>query len=119
MSRQIARSKTQEVEEVKNLLMKYKALGVASLQKVRTAQLQELKKKIKHDVYLRVIKNALVLRAIAQCKEKSGLEQLEEHLSGSNIFLFTDLNPFKLVLLLNNNKVKATARAGDTFLKNS
>jgi len=113
MPRQIALEKTQEVEEVTTLLQQYRALGVASLEKVRTAQLQELKRKLESNAYFRVIKNALIRRAIAQCKDKPELEKLEEHLSGANIFLFTDLNPFKIVLLLEKSRVKATARAGD------
>jgi len=113
MPRQIALEKTQEVEEVTTLLQQYRALGVASLEKVRTAQLQELKRKLENNAYFRVIKNALIRRAIAQCKDKPELEKLEEHLSGANIFLFTDLNPFKIVLLLEKSRVKATARAGD------
>ena len=113
MSHQIALEKTQEVEETKDLLQKYRAVGVASLEKVRTAQLQELKRKLENNAYLRVVKNTLIRRAIAQCKDKPELEKLEEHLSGSNIYLFTNLNPFKLVLLLEKSRVKATARAGD------
>ena len=113
MPHQIALEKTQEVEEVTTLLQQYRALGIASLEKVRTAQLQELKRKLEKNAYFRVIKNALIRRAIDQCKDRPELEKLEEHLSGANIFLFTNLNPFKLVLLLEKSRVKATARAGD------
>jgi large subunit ribosomal protein L10 len=53
-------------------------------------------------------------RAVAEIKEeKAELEKLEEHLTGPNLYLFTNLNPFKLVLLLEKSRVKATARAGD------
>ena len=34
------------------------------------------------------------------------LKKLEEYLDGSNVYLFTDLNPFKLALLLERGKVK-------------
>ena len=34
-------------------------------------------------------------------------------MEGSNVFLFTDLNPFKLALLLERGKVKTTAKAND------
>jgi large subunit ribosomal protein L10 len=117
MSRQIALEKTQKIEEVKNLLQKYRAVGVASLKKVRAAQLQELKRKLQNDAHLRVIKNTLIRRAIAQCNEKPELKRLVEHLSGSNIYLFTDLNPFKMVSLLDKSRVMATARAGDVAVE--
>jgi large subunit ribosomal protein L10 len=105
--------KAEEVEEIKNLIQQYKAVGVASLQKVRAAQLQELRKKLEKSANLRVVKNTIVKRAIAECKEKPGIEKMEEHLSESNIFLFTNLNPFKLALLLEKSRVKTTAKAGD------
>jgi len=113
MSRQIVVQKAAEVEEVKKLVQNYKALGVASLQKVRAAQLQELKKKLKDIAHVQVIKNTLMKRALAELKDKPNLEKLEGFLRGSNIFLLTDLNPFKLALLLEKGRVKTTAKAGD------
>jgi len=113
MPRQIVVQKAEEVEEIKKLAQRHKALGVASLQKVRAAQLQELKKKLKDIAHVQVIKNTLMKRALAELKDKPNLEKLEGFLSGSNIFLFTDLNPFKLVLLLDRGRVKTTAKAGD------
>jgi large subunit ribosomal protein L10 len=52
-------------------------------------------------------------RALAESKEKPNLDKLEGLVVGSNIFLFTDLNPFKLALLLEKSRVRTTAKAGD------
>ena len=105
--------KAEAVQEMKDCLQQYSAVGVASLKKVRAAQLQELRRKLEESANFRVVKNTIIKRAIAECKDKPGLEKLEDQLAGSNIFLFTDLNPFKLVLLLEKNRVKTTAKAGD------
>ena len=88
-------------------------MGICSLQKVRASQLQELKKTMSGKVYLRVLKNTLMRIAIEELKQKD-LKKLEEYLEGSNVYLFTDLNPFNLALLLERGKVKTTAKAGDT-----
>ncbi len=111
--RQTTLAKAEAVEEVRDFLQQHNAVGVADLQKVRAAQLQELRRKLEKSAYIRVVKNTIMKRAIAECKEKPGLENLEEHLAGSNIFLFTNLNPFKLILLLEKSRVKTTAKAGD------
>jgi len=111
--RQVITEKAEEVEELKDLILRHRVLGAASLQKVRAAQLQELRRKLENSAHLRVVKNTIMKRAIVQCKEKPELEKFEENLSGPNVFLFTDLNPFKLALLLQKSKVKTTARAGD------
>jgi large subunit ribosomal protein L10 len=63
-------------------------------------------------VYLRVLKNTLMKLAIEEMN-KEDLKKLEEYLEGSNVYLFTDLNPFKLALLLERGKVKTTAKSGD------
>ncbi len=111
--RQILQQKAKEVEEIENVIRQYKVIALADLQKVRAAQLQELRKKLQNDAHLRVVKNTLVKRALDESKNKPNLDKLKDHLTGSRIFLFTDLNPFKLVLLLERSKVKTTAKAGD------
>ncbi len=111
--RRIPPEKTKKVSEVEDLIQQHKVIGVASLQKMRTAQLQELRRKLEDLAYLRVIKNTIIKRAIANCKEKPRLIELEKNISGSNIYLFTNINPFKLVLFLEKGRVKTTAKAGD------
>jgi large subunit ribosomal protein L10 len=63
-------------------------------------------------VYLRVLKNILIKIALEEM-ENEELKKLEAYLDGSNVYLFTDLNPFKLALLLERGKVKTTAKSGD------
>jgi large subunit ribosomal protein L10 len=113
MSRQIVVQKAAQVEEIKKLLDQYNALGVANLQKVRAAQLQEMKRKLKEVANVRVLKNTLMKRALADYENKPDIGKLEPMLNGSNIFLFTNLSPFKLSLLLEKGRVKTTAKAGD------
>jgi len=111
-SQQVLDAKSAEVEAIKDLLQEYKFIGVASLQKVRATQLQELKKNLSGKVYMRVLKNTLMKLAIDEIG-KENLQKLEAYLAGSNILLFTNLNPFKLALLLERGKVKTTAKSGD------
>ena len=112
-SQQILQDKIGEVEEIAELIRKHKVIGIASLQKVRAAQLQAFKKNLGGTVYMRVFKNTLVRRAVENCKEKPELGKLMEHLTGPNVYLLTDLNPFNLALTLEKGKVKTTAKSGD------
>lgn len=95
------------------MLNQYRVVVIANLQKVRASQIQELKKKLAKTLIIRVAKNTLIKRAIAKCEEKPKLKGLEKYLTGSNVLLFTDLNPFKIALLLERGKVKMAAKAGD------
>jgi large subunit ribosomal protein L10 len=111
-SQQVLEEKSTEVEAIKDILKEHKSIGIASLQKVRASQLQELKKSMAGKVYLRVLKNTLMRLAIEEMNQ-ADLKKLEVYLDGSNVYLFTDLNPFKLALLLERGKVKTTAKSGD------
>ena len=111
--RQSTLLKADKVKELKSFLSQYSAVGIASLEKVRSAQLQLLRKKLSKDACLRVVKNSLIERAVSENSDKSGIEKLEDHLTGPNLYLFTNLNPFKLVILLEKSRVNATARGGD------
>ncbi len=111
-SQQVLEAKSNEVQAIKEIFKEYKSIGIASLQKVRASQLQELKKSMAGKVYLRVLKNTLIKIALDELNQAE-LKKLEEYLEGSNVFLFTELNPFKLALLLERGKVKTTAKAND------
>ncbi len=111
-SQQVLEEKSSEIATIKDILKEYKSIGIASLKKVRASQLQELKKSMTGKVYLRVLKNTLIKLAIEEMNQAE-LKKLEAYLEGSNVFLFTDLNPFKLALLLERGKVKTTAKSGD------
>jgi len=112
-SEQVLQEKMNAVEEIAKLVGQHKVVGIASLQKLRAPQLQAFKKNLAGKVYMRVIKNTLMKLAIENCKDKPDLKKLEEHLTGPNVFLFTDLNPFNLALTLERGKVKTTAKSGD------
>ncbi|MGF3523032.1 MAG: 50S ribosomal protein L10 [Candidatus Bathyarchaeia archaeon] len=111
-SQLMLQEKSGEVEEIKALLKEYKSIGIASLQKVRATQLQELKKSLAGNVYMRVLKNTLMKIAIRELGDEK-LKKLEPFLEGSNVLLFTEINPFKLALLLERGKVKTIAKSGD------
>ncbi|MDR2707392.1 MAG: 50S ribosomal protein L10 [Nitrososphaerota archaeon] len=111
-SQQVLQQKTSEVGEIVDVLKDCNLIGIASLQKVRASQLQELKKSMKGQVTFKVLKNTLVKLALAEMK-KTELSQLEEYLEGPNVFMFTALNPFKLAILLDKGKVKTFAKSGD------
>jgi len=113
-SKEVPDWKLQEVRSLTDLIQSGRVLGCASLQKVRTAQLQELRRRFKKDVKFRVSKNNL-MRLAMQASEQArpGINKLADALEGPNIFLSTDLNPFRLSILLDKSRVKIFAKAGD------
>ena len=107
------RQKAENVKEIRAVIQKYQSIGIASLQKVRSTQLQELRRKLRDTAQIRVIKNSLIERAISDLPIPN-MDKLKEYVTGSNVFLFTNLNPFKLARLIEKSKVRVIAKVGDT-----
>ncbi len=114
MTRQVAVWKQESLTELAEALREHEVIAVADLQKVRSSQLQEIRKKLRGRAKLIVAKNTILRRAAELAKEKKELSRFTADLTGSKVLLFTDINPFNLIIFLNKNKVRVPAKAGDT-----
>ncbi len=108
----VPRRKVEIVEETIELLKRYKVIGVADLHKVRSGLLQDLRRQLRGRVVIKCIKNTLLRRAMEELKLPRAREFFEQ-IPGSNIFIFSNMNPFKLSLFLQRNKVRVIAKPGD------
>ena len=104
--------KQEVIEQIQGNLSTYKMVAAANLQQVRSSQIHEVRKKLRGKVQFLVAKNTLVKRAAEESK-KENIGRFTEKLLGSRILLFSDIAPHSLVLLLNKNKVRVPAKAGD------
>jgi len=104
--------KEQMFKRIQSLSKEYKYLCVAKLEKVRSVQLMMLRKMLRNDTRLTVIKNRVALKALKKVKLE-GIEKIEDKFSGQILLIFTNQNPFKLSILLSKNKVSLPAKAGD------
>lgn len=71
-----------------------------------------LRKSLRNQLRVKVAKNSFVKLALAGSGIKNH-ERLIEEIKGQKALMFTDLNPFKLYLLLERGKINLPARAGD------
>ncbi len=114
--RKIPEWKIREIKELEKLLEEYKVIGIAKLDNVPAAQLQEIRKKLRSKIMFRVTKNTLFRKALENVKLKN-MKQLTKYLEGSNLFLFTNMNPFELNMLLEKTKIPRYAKPGDVVNK--
>ena len=104
--------KTDTINEISDLIKSNNTTAFCKLHKVRAAQLMQLRKSFKNDLTIRVVKNTLSKRGITDSKVDN-LEKLVDNVSEQKAFIFTDMDPFKLFLLLEKGKVDLPARDGD------
>ena len=97
---------------LQELPKKYKVLALVRMEKVRASQLLPLRKKLKGEVEIISIKDNIAKIALKKL-DIPGLEKFSENLKGQCLFMFTNMSPFKLNVLLSKNKVLLNARGGD------
>jgi len=104
--------KTQLYQQLQELPKKYNVLALVRMEKVRSSQLLPLRKKLQGEVEIISVKDKIAKIALEKTGIK-GIEKLIDKLSGQCLFMFTNMSPFKLNVLLGKNKVMLDARGGD------
>lgn len=104
--------KVQAIERVAALAKKRKVIAVAGIGKVRAAQIMGLKKSFRNQLDIIIAKNTLTNIALSKMNLPNADALLKE-LKGQNVLILTDMNPFKLYLILQKGRVSLPARAGD------
>jgi large subunit ribosomal protein L10 len=112
VQREYNEKKISTVEKIAKLSNKYPVIVVTQLSKVRSAQLMAVRKVLRGNAEIVVVKNKLAKLALKRAGIKNA-DELLNHLTGQNALLFSNLDPFKLYLLLEKNRVSLAARAGD------
>ena len=83
------------------------------MDKVRSAQILPLRKTLKGDVEFVNMKSKIAKKALATL-DIPGIREIADELVGQCMFIFTNMSPFKLNLLLSKNTIMMAARGGDT-----
>jgi len=104
--------KTQMYQQLQELPKKYKVLALVKMTKVRASQILPLRKKLKGEVEFVSIKDKVAQKALEKV-DVPGIKEMIGELTGQCIFMFTNMSPFKLNVLLAKNKTMLAARGGD------
>jgi large subunit ribosomal protein L10 len=103
--------KREETAELVEFLERYDSIGVVDLTGIPSRQLQDMRRELHGTAALRVSRNTLIERALAEVDE--GLEDLTEHVSGQVGLIGTNENPFGLYQQLEASKTPAPINAGE------
>ena len=104
--------KAQMFQQLQELPKKYKVMAVIKMAKVRSTQILPLRKTLKGQVEFVCVKDKVAIKAIEQL-DVPGIKDMVGELKGQIMFMFTDMSPFKLNVLLSKNKIMMAARGGD------
>ena len=87
---------------LQDLPKKYSVTALVRMEKVRASQLLPLRKKLQGEVEIISIKDKVAKKALEKL-DIPGIEKLKEKLTGQCLFMFTNISPFKLNVLLGKN----------------
>lgn len=104
--------KTVMFQQLQELPKKYKVMAIIKTEKVRSTQLLPLRKTLKGEVEFVSIKDKVAQKAFEQL-DIPGIKDMVGELKGQVMFMFTNMSPFKLNVLLSKNKIMMNARGGD------
>jgi large subunit ribosomal protein L10 len=104
-------------DELQELPKSYDVIALSKMTKVRATQLMMIRKKLRNDLKILIIKNKVAQRAFEKVKNVPGLESLSKELEGQCGLIFTQISPFKLNLIFDQNKVFLPAKGGDIASK--
>jgi len=104
--------KTQMYQQIQELPKQYKVLALVKMTKVRASQILPLRKKLKGEVEFVSIKDKIAQKALEKV-DIPGIKEMIGELTGQCLFMFTNMSPFKLNVLLAKNKIMLAARGGD------
>jgi large subunit ribosomal protein L10 len=102
---------------LQELIKHYDVIALSKITKVRATQLMMIRKKFRDDIKILIIKNKVAQRALEKVNDIAGLPKLSKVLEGQCALMFTNMSPFKLNLLLSQNKVFLPAKGGDIATK--
>lgn len=104
--------KAQMYQQLLEVPKKYKVIAIVKINKVRASQILPLRKALKGEVEFVCVKDKVAQKALEKLNI-AGIKGISEELTGQCLFLFTNMSPFKLNVLLSKNKIMMAARGGD------
>lgn len=112
VSIKVQKWKIKEIDELSDLILKYRVIAVFNLAGLRANLIHEIRRKLGGIAVIRVAKKTLFIKAL----ERIGKAELTKLIEGSPTpvgFIFSNTSAFKLKILLDENKVFMHAKAGE------
>ncbi|MEM5834928.1 MAG: 50S ribosomal protein L10 [Candidatus Aenigmatarchaeota archaeon] len=108
----VREEKIRLVEELKNLLENYKTICLIDITKLPSKQLQEIRKKIRSEALIKIVKKNLLKKAMEKV-EKKNLKEFEGEVPNQPGLILTNLDPFTIYKKISELKSFVFAKEGD------
>jgi large subunit ribosomal protein L10 len=104
----VATWKVKAAEKLADRMSKSKVVGLVSVSKIPSSQLQQMRKGLEGKAEIKVAKCSIIKRAC----DKAKMDGLSDHVKGQVGLVFSDTDAFKLSKLMKTTKTTAPAKPG-------
>lgn len=108
----VSQKNVQTVKEVSEQMKQYPVIGILDMFKLPASQLHQIRTMLRGKAIIRMVKKRLIVLAIKDAG-LAGADRLVEMLQGEPALLLSELDPFKLARIVDENKSEALAKEGD------
>ena len=109
----IAAWKKELVDELQEKFEKYPVVGILDITGIPAPQFQQIRDILREDAEIKVSRRVLLRIAIEKASEEmEELKELKDYLVGQSALIFTEMDPFRLWKVLENNRTSAPAKVG-------
>jgi len=112
----ISKEKIETVKKLVDSLKENKTLIIASIKNLPSRQFQEIRKKLRKDVKIMVVKKRVFQKAL-ESEDREKLEKLKNYIQEDSSILFSKLDCFELAALLAENKNPIKAKPGQVAVE--
>lgn len=116
----VSARKLKMLDELVKLLTGHNTVIISSLKGMPSAQFQKIRKKLKGNAVIKVIKKNVMARAMEEASKKKGeehLKEIEKYLEEGSAILFSELDAFELAGILADERVLVKAKPGQIALQ--
>jgi len=108
----VKEKKIKAVEELRKMIDDFPVVGILDMNKLPSKQLQEIRKKTREDVMIKIVKKSILTHAIEQ-SGKENIKELEKMIPREPAIVFTKQDAFKFYSLVDSLKFPTFAKEND------
>jgi large subunit ribosomal protein L10 len=102
--------KRQQVEAIKEKTGEYTLVGLVDVYGIPAAQLQQIRRNLRGIAVIKMARNTLMHHSFDELG--GDFENVRKYITGNTALIYSNENPFRLYKLLEQNKTKMAAKAG-------
>jgi large subunit ribosomal protein L10 len=108
----VSQKNVQMVKEVSEQIRKYPVIGIIDMHSLPASQLHHIRTLLRGKAVIRMVKKRIIVLALKESGLR-GTDVLSETLQGEPALIMSEMDPFRLARMVEENKSEAPARGGD------